>query len=144
MTVLAFEVTLNRAASSATVTVDYATADGTATAGADYTAASGTLTFDPGETAKTVDVTVLDDAHDDDRGDADAHALERVGGADPRRRGDGHDRELGPDPAGVAGALRAHGGGPRGGRRRGAADGLFRRRLAGDARRAADPAGRCG
>ena len=62
--VLAFEVTLNRAA-SATVTVDYATADGTATAGADYTAASGTLTFDPGETAKTVDVTVLDDAHDD-------------------------------------------------------------------------------
>ena len=63
--VLAFEVTLNRAASSATVTVDYATADGTATAGADYTAASGTLTFDPGETAKTVDVPVLDDAHDD-------------------------------------------------------------------------------
>ena len=62
--VLAFEVTLNRAASG-TVTVDYATADGTATAGADYTAASGTLTFDPGETAKTVDVPVLDDAHDD-------------------------------------------------------------------------------
>ena len=62
--VLAFEVTLNRAASE-TVTVDYATADGTATAGADYTAASDTLTFDPGETAKTVDVTVLDDAHDD-------------------------------------------------------------------------------
>ena len=62
--VLAFEVTLNRAASE-TVTVDYATADGTATAGADYTATSATLTFDPGETAKTVDVTVLDDAHDD-------------------------------------------------------------------------------
>ena len=62
--VLAFEVTLNRAA-SATVTVDYATADGTATAGADYTAASGMLTFAPGETAKTVNVAVLDDAHDD-------------------------------------------------------------------------------
>ena len=62
--VLAFEVTLNRAA-SATVTVDYATSDGTATAGADYTATSGTLTFAAGETAKTVDVTVLDDAHDD-------------------------------------------------------------------------------
>ena len=61
---LDFAVTLNRAASG-TVTVDYATADGTATAGADYTAASGTLTFAPGETAKTVDVTVLDDAHDD-------------------------------------------------------------------------------
>ena len=62
--VLAFEVTLNRAATG-TVTVDYATADGTATAGADYTATSGKLTFDPGETAKTVNVTVLDDAHDD-------------------------------------------------------------------------------
>ena len=39
--------------------------DGTATAGADYTAASGTLTFQAGETEKTVEVTVLDDAHDD-------------------------------------------------------------------------------
>ena len=62
--VLAFQVTLNRAAPG-TVTVDYATADGTATAGADYTAASDTLTFDPGETEKTVNVTVLDDVHDD-------------------------------------------------------------------------------
>ena len=62
--VLAFQVTLNRAASG-TVTVDYATADGTATAGADYTATSGKLTFDPGETGKTVKVTVLDDAHDE-------------------------------------------------------------------------------
>ena len=61
---LEFAVTLNRAA-SVTVTVDYATADGTATAGADYTATSGKLTFDPGETAKTVNVTVLDDVHDD-------------------------------------------------------------------------------
>ena len=62
--VLAFPVTLNRAASG-TVTADYATADGTATAGADYTAVSGTLTFQAGETEKTVAVTVLDDAHDD-------------------------------------------------------------------------------
>ena len=45
--------------------MDYATGNGTATAGADYTATSGTLTFDPGETAKTVNVAVLDDAHDD-------------------------------------------------------------------------------
>ena len=63
--VLAFQVTLNRAAAG-TVTVDYATADGTALVGADYTAASGTLTFEPGETEKTVNVPVLDDAHDDD------------------------------------------------------------------------------
>ena len=62
--VLAFPVTLNRAA-AVTVTVDYATADGTATAGADYTATSDTLTFTPGETEKTVNVAVLDDTHAD-------------------------------------------------------------------------------
>ena len=62
--VLAFQVTLNRAATG-TVTVGYATADGTATAGADYTATSDTLTFQPGETVRTVNVAVLDDTHDD-------------------------------------------------------------------------------
>ena len=49
-------------ASNSTVTVDYATADGTASAGSDYTAAGGTLTFAPGETAKTVPVPIADDA----------------------------------------------------------------------------------
>ncbi len=61
---LDFAVTLGRAA-TASVTVAWATADGTARAGADYTAASGTLTFAPGETSKTVSVAVLDDAHDE-------------------------------------------------------------------------------
>ena len=61
---LEFAVTLSRAASG-TVTVDYATADGTAQAGQDYTAAAGTLTFAAGETQKTVSVAVLDDAHDE-------------------------------------------------------------------------------
>ncbi len=61
---LDFAVTLSRAASG-TVAVAYATADGTATAGADYTARKGQLTFDPGETATTVRVPVLDDAHDE-------------------------------------------------------------------------------
>ncbi|MBV9927251.1 MAG: VCBS repeat-containing protein [Acidobacteria bacterium] len=51
--------------SSLPVTVDYATADGTATAGTDYTAASGTLTFAPGETEKTVPLTILDDSVDE-------------------------------------------------------------------------------
>ena len=60
-TAVSFEVRLSRAATGA-VTVDYATSDGTATAGADYTATSGTLTFAAGETAKTVNVPVLDDA----------------------------------------------------------------------------------
>ena len=61
---LAFAVTLDRPPSG-TVTVDYATTDGTATAGSDYTATSGTLTFAAGETGKTVSVPVLDDAHDE-------------------------------------------------------------------------------
>ena len=59
-----FAVTLSRAPSG-TVTVDYATADGTATAGEDYTAASGTLTFAAGESSKTVSVALLDDAIDE-------------------------------------------------------------------------------
>ena len=62
--VLAFTVALSRAASG-TLTVDYATSDGSAQAGVDYTAASGTLTFQSGESSKTVEVGVLDDAHDE-------------------------------------------------------------------------------
>ena len=56
-----FTVTLDLA-SGETVTVDYATADGTALAGSDYTAASGTLTFAAGDTSKTIDVLVTDDS----------------------------------------------------------------------------------
>ena len=59
-----FVVTLSPAAAT-TVTVDYATSDGTAIAGSDYTATSGTLTFLAGETTKTVSVPVTDDAHED-------------------------------------------------------------------------------
>ena len=61
---LSFEVSLDRAA-AVTVTVDYATSDGTATAGADYTETSGMLSFTAGETAQTVSVPVIDDAHDE-------------------------------------------------------------------------------
>ena len=61
---LEFAVTLDRS-STLTVTVDYATSNGTATAGHDYTATSGTLTFNPGETAKTITVPLLNDAIDD-------------------------------------------------------------------------------
>jgi Ca2+-binding RTX toxin-like protein len=46
---------------TATVTVDFATADGTATAGADYTALNGTLTFDPGVTEQEIRVPVQGD-----------------------------------------------------------------------------------
>src|SRR5262249_21301403 len=45
-----------------TVTVDFATADGTATvAGADYASTTGTVSFGAGETSKTVSVTVNGD-----------------------------------------------------------------------------------
>ena len=59
-----FTVTLSTA-STLTVTVDYATSNGTATAGADYTAVNGTLTFAPGETTKTINVTVTNDTLDE-------------------------------------------------------------------------------
>ena len=48
--------------SADTVTVDYATSDGSALAGDDYTATSGTLTFATGETVKAIIVPILDDA----------------------------------------------------------------------------------
>src|SRR5262249_19096977 len=47
--------------SSAPVGVEYSTADGTAKAGFDYSTAAGTLTFSPGETRKTIGVSVLSD-----------------------------------------------------------------------------------
>jgi hypothetical protein len=58
---LVFTVTL-APASPQTVTVDYATSNGTATAGDDYTAATGTLTFNPSDTTQTVTVIVASDA----------------------------------------------------------------------------------
>jgi hypothetical protein len=45
-----------------TVSFEYETADGTAMAPADYTSTNGTLSFAPGETSKTVSVTVVDDS----------------------------------------------------------------------------------
>ena len=62
--VLVFSITLSHG-SSRTVTVDYATSDGTAQAGSDYTAASATLTFNAGETSQTVQVTVLTDSENE-------------------------------------------------------------------------------
>ena len=51
-----------RGQSTATVTVDYATSDGTAEAGSDYTPTNGTLAFLPNETGKTIAVRVDDDS----------------------------------------------------------------------------------
>ena len=61
---LEFVVTLSRVRDER-IQVRYATSDGTALAGEDYEASSGMLVFNSGETAKTVEVAVLDDAHDE-------------------------------------------------------------------------------
>ncbi|HEY3019482.1 MAG TPA: Calx-beta domain-containing protein [Solirubrobacteraceae bacterium] len=59
-TTAVFSVTLS-GPSGRTITVSYATVPGSAAAGADFTPVTGTLTFAPGETAKTVPVTVAGD-----------------------------------------------------------------------------------
>ena len=60
-----FTVTLSTV-SGRTVTVGYASANGTATSPADYTAvALTTLTFDPGQTTRTVTVSVNGDVFDE-------------------------------------------------------------------------------
>jgi hypothetical protein len=53
-----FTVTLS-ASSGNTVTVSYATADGTAVAPADYVSVSGSVTFNPGETTKQIIVPIV-------------------------------------------------------------------------------------
>jgi len=58
--VTSFLVTLSQA-STKTVTVNFSTVDGTAKDGINFTATSGTLTFAPGETQKSVPVTILPD-----------------------------------------------------------------------------------
>ena len=57
---MSFPITLS-AASTQTVSVNYATSNGTATAPADYAAASGTIRFAPGETSKPIQVAVVGD-----------------------------------------------------------------------------------
>jgi len=56
-TAATFTVVLS-AASARTITVDFATADGTASAGNDYVAQSGSLTFSPGEISQQITVLV--------------------------------------------------------------------------------------
>jgi glucose/arabinose dehydrogenase len=55
-----FTVSLSNA-SSQTITVNYATSNGTATAGSDYVTGGGTVTFTPSQTTQPVNVTVNGD-----------------------------------------------------------------------------------
>ena len=117
--VLALTVSLSRSPTSS-VTVDYATSDGTATAWADYTATSGTLTRQrrknlgqhrrhrPRRLARRR------------RRDVDAHTLAPVEWNADRFDGHRNHREQRPDAAGAAGAVRADGSGARGRARGGA------------------------
>jgi Ca2+-binding RTX toxin-like protein len=56
-----YTATLSQA-SSQTISVNYATANGTATAASDYTATIGTLTFAPGVTSQDIIIPILNDS----------------------------------------------------------------------------------
>ncbi|MBR7746816.1 retention module-containing protein, partial [Undibacterium baiyunense] len=58
--VVTFTVSLN-SASTATVSVNYATANGSAVAGSDFTPVAGNIVFAPGETTKTISVPITAD-----------------------------------------------------------------------------------
>ncbi|MBD0269924.1 MAG: glycoside hydrolase family 9 protein, partial [Cyanobacteria bacterium Co-bin8] len=55
-----FKVSLSKA-STQSVTVGYATQNGSAIAGQDFTAKQGTLTFAPGQTSKTIAIPIIND-----------------------------------------------------------------------------------
>lgn len=60
-------ITVNRTnTSNGTMTVNYATSNGTATAPADYTAASGTLTFTNTDATETFNITIANDTLTED------------------------------------------------------------------------------
>ena len=56
-----YSVSLSNA-STQSITVQYATTNGTATAGVDYTSTTGTLTFNPGDTSKVINIPILNDS----------------------------------------------------------------------------------
>ncbi len=58
---ITFTITLDQP-TSANVSVNYATANGSATSGADYSAVSGTVSFAPGTITRTVSVNIANDA----------------------------------------------------------------------------------
>jgi hypothetical protein len=59
-TIAVFTISLGTA-SGQSVTVNFATANGTASSGTDYTSRSGSVTFAPGETTKTIEINIKGD-----------------------------------------------------------------------------------
>jgi Ca2+-binding RTX toxin-like protein len=76
---VSYVVTLDKP-SSGNVSVNVATVNGTALAGSDYTALSQTLTFAPGETAKVVNVGLINDTIAEGREYFDLRLSSPVGG----------------------------------------------------------------
>ena len=72
-----------------TVTVNFNTADATAKAGSDYAARSGALSFAPGETTKTITVTILDDNEAEPVEEFFVNIGDVVNGAITKNRGEG-------------------------------------------------------
>ncbi|MFA5970638.1 MAG: Calx-beta domain-containing protein [Sphingomonas sp.] len=66
---------------SQTYAVNFATANDSAAAGSDYNATSGTLTFAPGDTAKTITVSTIDDSAYEPRETLTASLSSPTGGA---------------------------------------------------------------
>ena len=77
-----FTVRLDRA-SLAPVHIDYVTGDGGAIADADYSATSGHLTFEPGQTSRTIEVPIANDALDEDDEESLFLVLSRIVGGRP-------------------------------------------------------------
>ncbi|MBD2568896.1 M10 family metallopeptidase C-terminal domain-containing protein [Anabaena lutea] len=59
-----YTITLS-SSSTQSITVNYATSNGTATAGSDYTTKTGTLTFAPGTTSQFIDIPIVNDANNE-------------------------------------------------------------------------------
>jgi hypothetical protein len=92
-----FTVTLS-AASGRVVSVTYATADGTASAGTDYISTGGTLTFAPGETTRTLTVTVNGDTLDEPNETFTVNLSNAVNAAIADGQGVGTIRDDDPEP----------------------------------------------
>ena len=58
-------VSLSGVATGHTVTVDFATSNGSGSAGSDYTATSGTLTFTSGATTASISIPIVNDSNEE-------------------------------------------------------------------------------